>query len=158
MRRFAAVNFLINAVVVLSVGAVGLHGLQGNPGTGGHVDGGEVTLPTNGHVLLGSADNFDLFVLANSFRIGAFSEATHAHRMQLDDVLRQRHQVDHVCEAFALEGPVQRRHDDRLAEVGDTLAISYNVGEELPLVDADDVVVVQVQVDVVKGVAARHGL
>ena len=65
--------------------------------------------------------------------------AVRAHGAEFRDVLGEGYEAEDVVEGLTLEGGVERGDDDRLARRGPTLAPLDDVGEELALVDADDV-------------------
>jgi hypothetical protein len=124
------------------------------------------SLPTEGQFVAGSAngsvelfpaDELDLLLTRQSLAETGIVAADDTDRMQFDDVLGVRNELEDAAEGFSLKGSVESRHYDNFPEFGqfvrhfDDLARSKRdtyIREELALIDSHDLVLEQGGVNV----------
>lgn len=90
-----------------------------------------------------------LFVFRDPFGVGALTKARHTNCIELDNMFCQRDKLKHAGESLPLKGSIQGSNNHgELLVIGHFLAKLDNVREELALVNAYDIIVVKVDLDV----------
>ena len=99
-----------------------------------------VALPAHCDVHVGSSNLLDLVALHDPFGEGSVGGADHADSREFDHVFCERDQLQDGPKGFPPEIAVERRYDDRLAELRHVLAELDNVREELPFINTNHII------------------
>lgn len=91
-----------------------------------------------------SSNQLNLHALHNPLGESGLISAVNADCVELGDLFGQRDEVDDVPEGLALEGAIQSSHDHYFVHVSEHLTEINDVGEELSLIDSDNIIVLSV--------------
>jgi hypothetical protein len=91
------------------------------------------------HVI--SSNQLNFHTLHDSLCEGGFVRAVNADCVELGDFFGKRDEVDDIPEGLALKGSIQSSHNHYFVHVSKLLTEINDVGEELSLIDSDNIIV-----------------
>jgi hypothetical protein len=99
--------------------------------------------PTDRLVHLCASDELDLSAFHNPFGKCSFFGTVHTNCAQFCDFFSHRYKVNDASKSLPLECTIQSGYYHNFPHVCSSLAKFYNILEELPLIDANDIVILE---------------